>query len=194
MQGVISLCMHYHRGNCMSTKIIIGDKKEEIRKALEELDGDKTDQDTEDKPPPSPFKINVSKPKQDDTYTSIKQIRDAYDQFFVVTVEHEHRTFKFLCERLPYFELVADRSDEDRYTMQMAYEDALNVMSKCIVPPEGEEPITYDDVALLPILLVTRTTNAILNEISPGFGFNTNVDDEEADEETDVMELEEADE
>ena len=146
----------------------------------------------EERPVPSPFKTEVSKPESGDEYTSITQINQAYDDQFVVKMTHDHRKFKFLCNRVPLFDLLPDQLDrdvEDR-TMHILYEEAITVIVGTVVMPKGEE-LTYETIATqLPVPFVLRLKNEILNEISPGFGFG--IDDEDADAEQPTDEVSDA--
>ena len=163
--------------------------KEDIIKALEEFEQDKEGDNREDVRPPNPFKITVRKPESTDEYTTVSQIKGAYSDNFVVEAVHNDVHFKFLCNRIPLFELLPDQLDREASTttFKMAYEDAINVIFGTVLMPQ-EEQLTFDDIANLPVMLVLRINNAILDEISPGFGFRVEEKEEEEDEESLVEE------
>jgi len=150
---------------------------------LEVLSNEEKDSATNATIPPSPYKVKISKPSSDDKYTTLAEIKDAYDDQFVAEFIHEHREFKFLCNRVPLFDILPDALDRDleERTMRILYEEAIEVVLGTVVMPEDEQ-LTYEDISNnLPVPLVLRMKNEILNEISPGFGFGV-VDEEDETE------------
>lgn len=181
----------------MKKQLIIADNPEQVREILEELEESEDEEKEERKRLPSPFKVESRPPEDGEAFTTITEVRESYTEDFVIEAVHEAvgKKFKFLCKRKNIFDLMSDKMDgvsKEDTTMRMAYEEALEIIIGTVVVPDAqgnETQLTYEDVSNIPFMFILSIKNAIMAEISPGFGFE---DDDEDESEEDVKPEEDA--
>ena len=153
--------------------------EEEVRAMLEKIHND--DQD-KPKTRVKVFTLSAEKYNNQDIST-LEDLQNAYDKSFVITMEHEHRTFKFLCERKNIFEIMPSFSqvggDPQGQSFKDNHHESVDIILDTVIGPKGLNRETFDN---LPMMFAIELANKIIREISPGL-LSPDDDDDDVEEE-----------